>query len=199
MTIRNLFVVVTESVLDLTSTPPAQFEMLILEGAQAGLSWRTILGKRDAYRKAFHDWDLERVAKMSSSECTTLLEANDADKSKIIVRNKLKVHAAVDTAKALLDITKEHGSLDEYFWSYMPSKQPLINYFPNLQAFPAQTDLSKRISDDLQKRGCRFVGPKIIYAFMQSCGMVNDHQTNCFLHPDNQKKESHQKRQKTEK
>lgn len=149
------------------------FEMLILEGAQAGLSWSTILKKRNGYRKRFKNFDPEKVAAMTEKDIEDAM--NDAD----IVRNRLKIGSAVRNARAFLEIQKEFGSFDRYIWDSIDGNT-IQNDFEELKDLPAETEISGRISKDLKKRGMNFVGPTIIYAFMQSIGMVNDHQTKCF-------------------
>ena len=149
------------------------FEFLILEGAQAGLSWETILKKRDTYRAAFDDFDPARVARYTTRKVEKLL----ADPG--IVRNRLKVESAVSNAKAFLDVQKEHGSFDAYVWRFVDGK-PRVNTWNALGQIPASTSQSDAMSKDLKKRGFRFVGSTICYAFMQATGMVNDHATSCF-------------------
>jgi DNA-3-methyladenine glycosylase I len=149
------------------------FEFLILEGAQAGLSWETILKKRDNYRAAFDDFDPARVARYTTRKLEKLL----ADPG--IVRNRLKVESAVSNARAFLDVQKELGSFDAYVWRFVDGK-PLVNQWNALGQVPAFTSQSDAMSKDLKKRGFRFVGSTICYAFMQATGMVNDHATNCF-------------------
>jgi DNA-3-methyladenine glycosylase I len=149
------------------------FEFLILEGAQAGLSWSTILKKRAAYRKAFHRFDPRKVARYGEEEIAALL-ANEE-----IVRNRLKIHAAVRNAKALLAVQKEFGSFDRYVWQFVDGK-PVQNRWRRHQDVPARTAQSDAMSKDLLKRGFSFVGSTICYAFMQATGMVNDHLVNCF-------------------
>jgi DNA-3-methyladenine glycosylase I len=151
----------------------ALFEFLCLEGAQAGLSWRTVLHKRDNYRQAFHNFDIARVAAMKDRELEKLL----LDPG--IIRNRLKVTAARDNAKAALDVIGERGSLDAYLWSFVDGK-PIQNRWRGRGDVPASTPLSDRMSKDLKKRGFRFVGTTICYAFMQATGMVNDHLVECF-------------------
>ncbi len=148
------------------------FEMLILEGAQAGLSWITVLRKRDHYKKVFHDFHVEKVAAMTDQELENLLL--DAG----IIRNRLKVFGTRKNALATLKLTEEMGSLDHYLWSWVDHK-PIINGFKSFSDIPAQTPLSEKISKDLKKRGFTFVGSTIIYAYMQAIGMVNDHTTDC--------------------
>jgi len=151
------------------------FEMLTLEGAQAGLSWETILKKRDNYRKAFHAFDAERVAKYGKRDRTRLL--NDAG----IVRNRMKIDATITNANATLEVRDEFGSFDAYIWRFVDG-EPIVNRFRSLSELPAQTDLSKKMSKDLLTRGFKFVGPTICYAFMQATGMVNDHVVACPRH-----------------
>lgn len=153
------------------------FEFLILEGAQAGLSWYTILKKRANYRKAFDDFDFVRIASYGADDIERLMQ--DAG----IVRNRLKITAAVDNAKAALRVRDEFGSLSEFFWGFVHHK-PVINHWHTLLDVPAQTDLAVTMSKDLKKRGFRFVGPTICYSFMQATGMVMDHITTCFRYPD---------------
>jgi DNA-3-methyladenine glycosylase I len=149
------------------------FEFLILEGAQAGLSWETILKKRDAYRKAFARFDPKKVAKFDASDEKRLL----ADAG--IVRNRLKISSAISNAKAFLDVQREFGSFDQYVWQFVGGK-PMRNAVKSLQDVPAKTPESDAMSKDLAKRGFRFVGSTICYAFMQAVGMVNDHEVGCF-------------------
>lgn len=151
------------------------FEFLILEGAQAGLSWSTILNKRENYRRAFGNFDPRKVAKYDARKIKTLL----ADPG--IVRNKLKVAAAVQNAKAFLAVQKEFGNFDAYIWSFV-NRKPIRNHFKTIKDVPARTAESDAMSKDLLKRGFKFVGSTICYAFMQGVGMVNDHLTNCFRH-----------------
>jgi DNA-3-methyladenine glycosylase I len=156
----------------------ALFELLVLEGAQAGLSWRTVLNKREAYRRSFHGFDIERVSRMSDAELTGLL----LDASGVI-RNRLKIFSARDNARAALAVAGEFGSLDAYLWSFVDGK-PIVNRWSELGQVPALTDDSDRLSKALRQRGFRFVGSTICYAFMQGSGMVNDHLVHCFRHPD---------------
>lgn len=149
------------------------FEMLILEGAQAGLSWITILRKRENYRNAFDNFDPHKIAKYDSKKISALL------KNEGIVRNKLKVNAAVINAKHFLDVQEEFGSFDKYIWSFVNGKQ-INNHRQNLSEVPASTIESDFMSKDLKKRGFKFVGSTICYAFMQAVGMVNDHTVDCF-------------------
>ena len=149
------------------------FEMLTLEGAQAGLSWSTILRKREGYRRAFAGFDPAKVARFGAKDVERLL----ADPG--IVRNRLKVESTVNNAARVLEVQRELGSLDAYFWSFVDGR-PIVNDFRTLAELPAETDLSKAIAKDLKRRGFRFVGPTVIYAFMQSVGMVDDHTVDCF-------------------
>lgn len=151
------------------------FEFLILEGAQAGLSWLTILKKRDAYRKAYYQFEIEKVARFNSRSIERLMNNSG------IVRNRLKIEASIDNARAFLEVQDEFGSFDEYIWQYVDHR-PIQNQWKRLRDIPASTKESKQMSKDLQQRGFRFVGPTICYAFMQAVGMVNDHVTNCFRH-----------------
>lgn len=153
------------------------FEFLILEGAQAGLSWSTILNKREAYRKAFSNFDPTRVAKYDAKKVEALL-ANEG-----IVRNKLKIAATIANAQAFLKVQKEFGSFNAYVWKFVGGK-PKINKIASMKQLPASTPESEAMSKDLLKRGFRFVGPTICYAFMQAIGMVNDHNTNCFRYSE---------------
>jgi DNA-3-methyladenine glycosylase I len=149
------------------------FEMLVLEGAQAGLSWSTILRKRTGYRTAFAGFDIERVASFTDADVARLL----TDPS--IVRNRAKVQAAVANAQAALEVRDELGPLDKYLWRF-PGGRPILNRWRRLDEIPADTDESRAMSKDLKRRGFQFVGPTICYAFMQATGMVNDHLTSCF-------------------
>jgi len=149
------------------------FEFLILEGAQAGLSWETILAKRDAYRRAFDDFDAERVARYTSKKVERLL-ANPG-----IVRNRLKVESAVSNARAFLEVRDEVGSFDSYVWRFVGGR-PKVNRWRTMRDVPPSTPESEAMSKDLKRRGFRFVGTTICYAFMQATGMVNDHVVGCF-------------------
>lgn len=153
----------------------ALFEFLILEGAQAGLSWLTILKKREGYRRAFADFDAERVARFGEADVARLL----ADPG--IVRNRLKIAAAIDNARATLAIREQFGGLDAYFWGFVDGR-PIVNHWRSLAEVPARTALSDTLSKDLKQRGFRFVGSTIVYAHMQATGMVNDHTVDCFRH-----------------
>jgi DNA-3-methyladenine glycosylase I len=149
------------------------FEFLILEGAQAGLSWETILRKREAYRKAFDNFEAKKVARYNARRVKKLL-ANAG-----IVRNKLKIAAAISNAKAFGAIQAEFGTFDRYLWGFIGGK-PIVNRHKTFKTVPARTDVSDALSKDLQKRGLKFVGSTILYAMMQAVGMVNDHQIDCF-------------------
>jgi len=151
------------------------FEFLTLEGAQAGLSWSTVLNKRDAYRKAFHGFDIARVARMTDATLEKLL----LDPG--IIRNRMKILSARNNARATLKVIDEFGSLDAYFWSFVDGK-PLVNRWRERGQVPARTELSDQLSKDLKKRGFNFVGSTIVYAHMQATGMVNDHFVGCFRH-----------------
>lgn len=148
------------------------FEMLILEGAQAGLSWETILKRRAGYKNAFKNFIPEKVAKMSDSELEALLQ----DES--IIRNRLKVFGARTNAIKFLEIQKEFGSFSKYVWQFV-NEQPIVSHYEHLKEVPCRSEESDALSKDLKKRGFTFVGTKIIYAFMQAIGMVNDHLNDC--------------------
>lgn len=149
------------------------FEMLILEGMQAGLSWITILKKRENFRRAFDNFDPEKVAKYDDKKLAALL--GNAG----IIRNRLKLAAAVANARAFLEVRREFGSFDKFIWSYV-GNTPIVNRPKTLADVPASTQLSDRISRDLKKRGFKFVGSTIVYSFMQAVGMVDDHVVSCF-------------------
>ena len=149
------------------------FEFLILEGAQAGLSWSTILNKREGYRKAFDNFDVKKIAAYSDEDIARLL-ANPE-----IVRNRLKVNAAITNARAFLQVQKEYGSFDKYIWQFVGGK-PVRNSWKKMSDIPASTPESDAMSKDLRERGFKFVGTTICYAFMQAVGMVNDHVVECF-------------------
>jgi len=153
------------------------FEMLILEGAQAGLSWSTILKRRKTYRKAFSNFNPNKVSKYSQKDIARLL------KDEGIIRNKLKITSAINNANQFLKIQKEFGTFDNYVWGFVNGK-PIINKFKRLSDLPASTPISDKLSKDLKKRGFNFVGSTICYAFMQATGMVNDHLTTCFRHAE---------------
>jgi DNA-3-methyladenine glycosylase I len=153
------------------------FEMLVLEGAQAGLSWSTILRKREGYRRAFAGFDAEHVARFGDRDVERLL----GDPG--IVRNRLKVESAVTNARAVLAVRDELGSLDAYLWTFVGGR-PKRNRFRALSEIPAETDESRAMSKDMKRRGFRFVGPTVCYAFMQATGMVNDHVSLCFRYQE---------------
>ena len=154
------------------------FEMLILEGAQAGLSWETVLKKRDGYRRAFHGFDVQKVSVMSDRELEDL--RNDTG----IIRNRLKIYFTRKNAVAFIQIQKEFGSFSDYLWAYVGGK-PLINNWRSFEEVPVKTDISDAISKDLKKRGMSFVGSTIIYAYMQAVGMVDDHLEGCWCYARN--------------
>lgn len=156
------------------------FEFLILEGAQAGLSWDTILAKRENYRKAFDNFDAAKVAKYSDAKQSKLLDNPG------IIRNRLKVASAVGNAKAFLKVQKEFVTFDAYIWSFVEGK-PIDGKRKELSDIPAKTEISDALSKDLKKRGFNFVGSTIMYAFMQATGMANDHLVNCFRYKENGK------------
>jgi DNA-3-methyladenine glycosylase I len=153
----------------------ALFEFLVLEGAQAGLSWSTVLTRRDAYRSAFKGFDLEAVAGFDEARVDDLL----ADEG--LIRNRKKMQAAVGNARAAVVVREESGSLDEYLWSFVGG-MPIVNRFRRLDDIPSTSPEAKQMSKDLKRRGFSFVGPTICYAFMQATGMVNDHVVSCFRH-----------------
>jgi DNA-3-methyladenine glycosylase I len=149
------------------------FEMLVLEGAQAGLSWATILRKREGYRRAFAGFDVDAVARFGQDDVERLLTDPG------IVRNRLKVESAVANARATLAVREERGTLAAYLWSFVDA-EPIVNRWKALGEIPAETAESKAMSKDLKRRGFRFVGPTVCYAFMQAAGLVNDHVVSCF-------------------
>ncbi|MBR9689356.1 MAG: DNA-3-methyladenine glycosylase I [Candidatus Altiarchaeota archaeon] len=149
------------------------FEFLILDGAQAGLSWSTILKKREGYRKAFDGFNPKKIARYDEDKIKELL------KNPEIIRNRLKIESAVKNAQAFLKVQEEFGSFDKYIWSFVGGA-PIQNSWKNLEELPAKTRKSEEMSRDLKKRGFNFVGPTICYAFMQAAGIVNDHVTTCF-------------------
>jgi len=153
------------------------FEFLILEGAQAGLSWETILKKRDGYREAFDNFDAKKISVYSESKISDLLQ------NPKIVRNKLKVNSAVLNAKLFLDIQKEYGSFDKYIWHFT-NGETIQNSFCDMSEIPTNTPESDVMSKELKKRGFKFVGTTICYAFMQAVGMVNDHLVSCYRHKE---------------
>ena len=149
------------------------FEFLILEGAQAGLSWRTVLNKREGYRKAFADFDVEKVAAFDAKK------EEELRNNPGIIRNKLKIKSTITNAQAFIAVQKEFGSFDKYIWSFVAGK-PIVNRWKKMRDVPITTKESDALSKDLKKRGFKFVGSTIIYAHMQAIGMVNDHTTDCF-------------------
>ncbi len=153
------------------------FEMLVLEGAQAGLSWLTVLRKRDAFRKAFDNFDPPKVSRYSEKRVGKLLQNSE------IIRNRLKIVAAVKNARAFLQVKKEFGSFDRYIWKFV-DYQPMQNRWTRLRDIPARTPESDAMSKDLKKRGFSFVGSTICYAFMQAVGMVNDHLVSCYRYKE---------------
>lgn len=153
------------------------FEFLILEGAQAGLSWDTVLAKRENYRALFDNFDFEKVARYDESKCAELL-LNPG-----IIRNRLKVASAVSNANAFIRVREEFGTFDSYIWRFV-GRSPIVNNWAEHGQVPARTDVSDAISKDLKKRGFNFVGTTIMYAYMQACGLVNDHLVSCFRHKE---------------
>jgi len=149
------------------------FEFLTLEGAQAGLSWSTILKRRKTYKKAFDNFDVKKISKYNENDFNRLL------KDEGIIRNKLKIRATIENAKHFIEIQEEFGSFDKYIWGFVDNK-PIVNKFKNIKEFPPNTKVSDEISKDLKKRGFSFVGSTIIYAFMQAVGLTNDHEITCF-------------------
>lgn len=153
------------------------FEFLVLEGAQAGLSWATILKRRDGYRKAFLNFDAEKVALFTEDDIQRLMQDTG------IIRNQLKVRAAVNNAQRFLEVKKEFGSFNAYIWKFTGGK-PVINHWSNYKEAPATSPESDALSKDLKKRGFKFVGSTIIYAYMQACGLVMDHSSDCFRYKE---------------
>ena len=149
------------------------FEMLVLEGAQAGLSWETVLRKRQAYRQAFHGFDVERVAAMTDAELEVLL------KDPGVIRNRRKLWSARQNAGVFLDIQAAHGSFDTFVWAFVDGR-PVVNHWRRHEQVPAETPVSRALSRELRRRGMSFVGPTIMYAFMQAVGMVDDHLVDCW-------------------
>ena len=149
------------------------FEFLVLEGAQAGLSWSTVLRKREGYRRAFDNFDARKISRYSQDTVSRLLTNSE------IIRNRLKIEAAITNARAFLQVQKEFGSFDSYIWRFVGGR-PVQNSWRTMTDIPSSTPESDAMSKDLQKRGFKFVGTKICYAFMQALGMVNDHLTGCF-------------------
>ncbi len=157
------------------------FEMLILEGMQAGLSWITILKKREDFRRAFDNFDVKKVACYGEEKIDELMQ------NAKIIRNRRKITAAIGNAKAFLEIQKEYGTFDKFIWSYVDGK-PIVNHLKEQSEMPANTPLSDKISKDLKSRGFNFVGTTIVYSFMQAVGMADDHMISCPCHTDNRSK-----------
>jgi DNA-3-methyladenine glycosylase I len=153
------------------------FEFLILEGAQAGLSWHTVLKKREEYRKAFSGFDPRVVSKYGENEITKLVENPG------IIRNRKKIHSAINNAKRFIQIQEEYGTFDSYVWSFVNNK-PIINTWKSLSEIPSVTEKSVEISRSLREKGFTFVGPKIVYALMEATGIVNDHLVGCFRYSE---------------
>ena len=151
------------------------FEAMILDGAQAGLSWLTILKKRENYREAFHDFDFERIARYEEADIRRLM--GNAG----IIRNRLKIESAVHNARLVVGVRDKYGSLDSFLWRYVDGV-PIQNAWKNLEEIPSQSEISDRMSADLKKQGFKFFGSTICYAFMQAVGMINDHAIYCFRH-----------------
>ena len=154
------------------------FEHLSLEVAQAGLNWEMILNRRESYRDAFDSFDFNKIAKYSSKKANALL------KNSKIIRNRLKIEATINNAKAFIKIRKEFGSFNKYIWNFV-NKKSIINRFSHAKKIPAHTKLSEFIAKDLKQRDFKFVGPITIYSHLQATGLINDHTTDCFRHPDN--------------
>lgn len=161
-----------------------QFEFLVLESAQAGLSWSTILKKREGYRNAFADFNVSKVARFDEQKIQELLRDPE------IVRNELKIRSAVSNARHFIEIKEEFGSFNDYIWSFV-NGSPIQNHWETMDEVPANTEISQKMADDLKKRGFKFTGPTVMYAHMQATGMVNDHLTNCFRHKIIQKMGNH--------
>jgi len=153
------------------------FEFLVLEGAQAGLSWNTILQKRENFRKAFDKFDYNKIVKYNKQKVEDLLN------NKGIIRNRLKIEAVIANASAYIEVQKEFDTFDKYIWQFVNNK-PRINKFKTLEELPTKTEQSEQMSKDLKKRGFKFIGPTICYAFMQAVGMVNDHVPDCFRYEE---------------
>lgn len=153
------------------------FEFIILDAFQAGLSWRTIINKRENFRKALDNFDFEKIALYDEAKVQELM--NDAG----IIRNRLKILATITNAKAFIKIREEFGTFDSYIWGFVDGK-PVVNTFTSLKEIPARTPLSDKVSKDMEKRGFKFVGSTIVYAFMQAAGLVNDHVTDCYRYSE---------------
>ena len=162
------------------------FELLILEGAQAGLSWSTILRKREGYRKAFDNFDARKISQYSEMDVSRLLANSE------IIRNRLKINATITNARAFLETQEQFGSFDHYIWQFVNGR-PIQNSWEKLTDIPSSTPESEAMSKDLQRRGFKFVGTTICYAFMQAVGMVNDHVVGCFRHKELRNKEGDNK------
>jgi len=162
------------------------FEFLILEGAQAGLSWSIILKKREGYRKAFDNFDVRKISKYSETDVSRLLHDSE------IIRNKLKISAAIINARAFLQLKKEFGSFDNYIWQFVNGKT-IRNSWKKIMDIPSSTPESDAMSKDLRRRGFKFIGTTVCYAFMQAVGMVNDHVVGCFRYRELKKKAEHDK------
>lgn len=155
------------------------FEFLVLEGAQAGLSWITILRRREGYRNAFVNFDAEKIARFTEKEVEKLMQDSG------IIRNRKKIEATISNAQLFLKVQKEFGSFCNYLKSFLPEGKPVINHWKHMEDIPASTELSDAISKDMKKRGFKFFGTTICYAHLQAVGYVNDHTTSCHCHPDN--------------
>jgi DNA-3-methyladenine glycosylase I len=160
------------------------FEFLVLEGAQAGLSWSTILRKREGYRKAFDSFNVQKIAQYSENDISRLLGNSE------IVRNRLKINAAITNARAFLPVQEEFGSFDQYIWQFVNGK-PIQNAWKKMTDIPSSTPESEAMGKDLKKRGFKFVGSTICYAFMQAVGMVNDHVVSCFRYGELRNRNEH--------
>jgi len=159
------------------------FELLTLEGAQAGLSWSTILRRRENYRRAFDEFNPEKIARYTARDVRRLMGDHG------IIRNRLKILSVITNAKRFLEVKKEFGSFDEYVWSFVEYK-PIVNKYRELRSLPSSTPVSDRMSKDMKKRGLSFVGSTICYAFMQAAGLVDDHVVDCFRHGVSRKKKN---------
>ena len=159
------------------------FEFLILEGMQAGLSWITILKKREAFRAAYENFDVQKVARFDPQKVEELMSDSG------IIRNRMKIEASINNAKRFLEVVDEFGSFDNYMWGFV-DHQPVVNQWTKLSEIPAKTELSDRISEDLKRRGFKFVGSTIVYSHLQATGVINDHLVSCFCNPDNHEKQN---------
>jgi len=153
------------------------FEFMVLDAFQAGLSWKTVLNKRENFRKAFDDFDVKKISRYGEDKYNALLQ--DAG----IIRNRAKIKGTIENAKAFIKVQEEFGSFDHYIWSFVNYKS-IVNHWESLSELPARTEMSDKMSQDLSRRGFKFVGSTICYAFMQAAGMVNDHVTNCFRYQE---------------